>query len=691
MEEKKSSLKTQLLKGRTLVERIPFNIRYTLGLLLVGFLAYGMYLGQVGFYWDEWPFLWFNHAFGQSGVLEYFAHNRPYWGYLYAVTLPILGTSTIAWHIFGLVLRCLSGLCLYWVLHLIWPTRTWAAAAAGIIFILYPSFSQQSISLMYGHFWIVLICCLLSLGFMIKSTRASRKKGGWTVAALVTSAVNLFCMEYFFGLELLRPILLWIVLTETIPSRKIRFGAVCKHYLPYFLLVLVYLYWRIAIFQFPTYQPSLQDPAHPLQSFGSLLVTTMVNIYTTTLQTWVGVVSPALPADFGSRSHLLYWILVVVSFFVVTTLLARIQPAARLRQSQPWTSMLWLSLAALLLAGIPFLITSLKVSLDFPSDRFTLPYMVGGSLLVVGLIMLLPENRIYQSILVGMFACFAVGQQFIHTNQYQHDWNIQKDFFWQLYWRAPALQPGTTILTEDIPQLFESDNSLTAPLNWTYAPDFSGGDLPYLFGFVSVRTETGVLNLEPNQPIHQNYKVVDFYGNTSQSLVLDYTPPGCLHILDPERDQNLPMLPEEIKNALPLSDPSRVIASGDPAVQPLSFLGEEPAHGWCYYFEKAELARASGNWQQVAHLGDQALSLDDYPNDTSERIVFLEGYAHTGEYQKALRQTRQIHQIDPNLDKMLCATWNRIHKSMDLNSDALQAYTEAMQLGGCSLPGETSR
>ena len=56
-----------------------------------------------------------------------------------------------------------------------------------------------------------------------------------------------------------------------------------------------------------------------------------------------------------------------------------------------------------------------------------------------------------------------------------------------------------------------------------------------------------------------------------------------------------------------MSDPNLILVNADPPAQPPYLLGPEPEHDWCYYFEKAELARQQADWQQVAMLGDQAL------------------------------------------------------------------------------------
>jgi hypothetical protein len=643
-------------------------------LILGGILAYGIYVGKLGFYWDEWPFLWFNHAFGASGVLKYFSHNRPFWGYIYAFTLPVLGTNIIYWQIFGLVFRCLSGLSLWWSLSQIWQDRKWEAAASALIFILYPSFTQQSIALMYGHFFVILTSFFLSIGLMVKAIRQPRWCWIFLLAGLITSAINLFCMEYFFGLELLRPLVLFIVLAEFQKLFLHRILETIKHWLPFLLLTILYIYWRIIVFKFPTYQPKVIDAADPITSLFSLFLTELEYIKTVTLDVWIRLFHPPIPPGFGLRSILVYWTLVVISFIVITAFFLVFKPIEENSSRHPWSGFVLLSIPALLLAGIPFLVTLLKVGLDFPADRFSLPFMLGGSLFFVGLVMFVPVKYPIKSIFIALFACLSIGLQFTYSSQFQQDWKIQKDFFWQLFWRAPVIEPKTMILTEYLPHYFESDNSLTAAMNWTYAPDFSSGDLPYLVNFISVRTETGILTLSPNMPVHQNYKVADFNGSTSNSLVLYYKPPGCLRILDPQRDSNFPMLPKLLKEALPLSKPGLIISEGNNKIHPLEFLGNEPEHGWCYFYEKAELARYKGDWEQVALLGDQALASGDYPNEPSERIVFIEGYAHNGLWQKAKELTFQSYKVNPQLSKMLCTSWGMIKQSTPMDQAGIKVF-----------------
>lgn len=643
-------------------------------------MAYVVYLGKLGFYWDEWPFLWFNHAFGQAGIIKYFDHNRPFWGYIYALTMPVLGTNIYAWQIFGLLGRVLSGLLLVWVVRLIWPERKWLATATGLLFILYPGFMQQSIALMYGHFWIVLNCFLISLGCMLTAIRSGRRTWLWLVVGLLTSAVNLFCMEYFFGLELLRPVILLIVLFPLYTDWRRRITRVVKEYLPYFLLTLLYIYWRVAVFRFPTYQPSGLGLSNPLQTVWQLIVNMLAGIWVAVGQAWTVIFHPTPPADFGPRSMVVYAILAVFSIILTVLFFRFIQSEDQKQSLQERLWPIWLSIPALVLAGIPFLVTGLTVKITYPSDRFTLPYMLGASLVLASLIDLISGKKIIRSVILAVFVGFSVGLHFMHANQYQQDWKFQNDFLWQLTWRAPAIEPGTVVITERLPHYFESDNSLTGPLNWTYAPDFTKGEMPFLMAFVSVRTETGVLSYDANQPIHQNYKVVDFYGNTSDSLVVWYNRQGCVRVLAPGRDAKLPGLPEELKYVLPNANLDLVL---DGSSTPPAFLGKEPEHGWCYFFEKVDLAVSRDEWESAADLADQALALDENPNNPAERLVLAEAYAMTGKWQKAKTQTDLALAGSDRLQRMVCSTWNRISANTTGDDQGKEIITAIRQSAGC--------
>jgi hypothetical protein len=91
--------------------------------------------------------------------------------------------------------------------------------------------------------------------------------------------------------------------------------------------------------------------------------------------------------------------------------------------------------------------------------------------------------------------------------------------------------------------------------------------------------------------------------------------------------------------------------------------GPEPSHDWCYYYEKAELARQAKDWQQVSKLGDQVLQGALKPADPVELLPFIEGFAHVGRWDDASQLSLQAYKSSNRLQSLLCSTWSRIEQA----------------------------
>ncbi|HMD79775.1 MAG TPA: hypothetical protein VKE92_00620, partial [Anaerolineales bacterium] len=248
-------------------------------------------------------------------------------------------------------------------------------------------------------------------------------------------------------------------------------------------------------------------------------------------------------------------------------------------------------------------------------------------------------------------------KQFETNVAYVRDWDVHRDLFWQMSWRIPSLERNTAILTNDLPVTFFSDNSLSGPLNWIYG---RAGEMDHILYFASVRINRGLPDLRPGLAIEQNYLARTFYGNTSQMVVINYSPPGCLRVLDPLIDSENRLLIPLLREASMLSN-TTMIHMDNAATMPESLFEPEPLHGWCYYFEKADLARQFGDWEEVVALGDVAFKLNDSPNDPVERFVFIEGYAHVGEWARAVELSKVSYRVSKDfVGPLLCRLWERI-------------------------------
>ncbi len=626
-------------------------------------LAYGTLAARQGFYWDDWPFTWIARNLGAEGFVRYFSTNRPVRAFFYIWLYPVLGYDPLPWQAFSLALRGLSGLSLWALLRRVWPQHARPAAAVVLLFLIYPGFSQQPLAVTYSSFFFVQTLLFVSMALTLAALSAPRRAWLFHLAALALSAANLFTMEYFVGLELLRLAFIFAVLEG--PGRL---RAALRAWWPYAALLGVYLFWRIFIFGFILYKPELvtQAGGAPAQTLLSLPLTVAQDVFTAALGVWL--MSFRLPDvdAFGRASTLAYAILTLGGSALATLYLSRlatgrVQPEPDLGRARA-NGWVWLGLFAMLVSGGVFWVARLVIRPEFPNDRFLLPFALGSAFFIVGLLERFARPAWLRVALIGLLVGFGIGQQFQYGNFYRREWERQQSFFWQMTWRAPELKPGTLLVSYESPFKTYTDNSLTAPFNWIYAPENTSQRMDVMYYYLTVRLDMGRPLLQPGQPIAQDYLAAGFDGSTSNMLVIDFNPPACLRIYDPVADLGIPMMPGELRDAQPLSNLSQVVTDpSTPAVpRPESIFGPEPPHGWCYHYQKADLARQRGDWAEVARLGDIAFALDDRPNEASERVVFIEGYARVGRWDEALALTREARAITPAMQPMLCAAWQRI-------------------------------
>jgi hypothetical protein len=634
--------------------------------------------------------------------------GRPLRSLVEVALTPLLGTNPPAWQLYAVLVRWLASVGLWWALGQVWPEHNRPVFIAALVYAIYPGFSQQSLALTYHYYWLFQGIFFLSLGAMVWAIRSPRNFRLGLALALAGAAAQLFSSEYLAGLELLRPALIWLALAPALPDWKARLRRTILYSAPFLVILGIYLSWRVFFIRFPTYQPTLIHRLldSPLHGLAGLAESVLHAFRVVTLGAWGNTLGIDF-ARFDPGTTAIYALLVVLSTAGLILFLNRLEdkvyPAASgSRARQPVAiQLLGIGLVAFLVAGIPNEVTTLTVGSSFDADRLSLAYILGVGLLLAGLLELLLDPR-QGIVLASVLAGLAVGLQFANVTSFRHESVLQKDFAWQLAWRAPALESGTLLVTDGLPFPYTDDEGLTFLVNWTYAPENLSTHLPLAVDALTVRLGNGIPALEPGQPILQTgYKAVDFAGSTDDMIVFVYRPPSCLRLLDPVYDRDLVQvriaglangrsvdletaaLPPLVAAALPLSDPGRIVPDPGQAAAPPAFLfAPEPAHTWCYFFEKADLARQAGDWDTVAALGDLAFDSQYAPADLSEYMVFIEAYARLGRWTKADDLTRAVSAPAPLLDPALCAAWERAGKGSDKAGDHIAAMLQELRCQG---------
>ena len=643
-------------------------------LLVVTLLAYGLSIWGAGFYWDDQPISWIRYQLGTEATTKYFSDSRPVWALLYQLTGFVLPLKPVYWQLFALFWRWVGAFVFWLMMERLFPRRKGIAFLLTVLVLLYPGFNQQWVSYVYSHFFIVLFFLLISWYLMLR---------GRTIPAMIFSALNLLMLEYFFLLELIRPAIIFMSLRDAPMTDRERFIRTFKAWLPYLGVIIFAVLYRMFVYSHPGFGYSLKDEITkaPVETLLLLAKQVVSSVWIAAVGAWTLAFQFPTPATKGLRTTLLY-VIVVLVVGILVYFFTRTDEGKENGTKRDSLWLIGLGVVMLLLGGVPYWMTNLPISIEFPANRALLSFMFGSCFLLLGLIDLLPARVRYLAAI--LFVALSAGRQFVWSIDYLRDWQSQKDLFWQMTWRAPGIKPGTLILTNE-KLSFNADNSISAPLNWIYSPRITNGQLPYLLFYPTNRLGASLPELKPDIPIHFSYIVADFNGNTSDALAFYYNPPACLRLLDPVLDSDNRFISEEslMREASALSNADRIIAAQE-AVMPAIY-GPEPEYGWCYYFEKADLARQFGDWETVARLSNEAFSLDDYPNNPLERFVFIEGYAHVGKWDRALELSNVSYGVSKDfVGPMLCRLWERIETETTDGVGRSEALSKAGNLFACN-------
>lgn len=235
---KKSALSDILLK----------NWIVPLALFILCVLSYGLLIPWLGYYWDDWFMLGIAHWLEPSGVIEAMSSDRPFFGWLQVLINPLFGEAPLPWHLLALLARWTSAVAVWWMLLGVWPRNKLQVTAVACLFAVYPGFTQQPIARNYGFTFIILSAFLFSLGSMVWSLRKPRWFWLFTGLGLLSCIISLFTIELFVGLELLRPIFIWLILDEKNIEARQRLRRTLVIWFPYLLVLVLFLFWRIILF-----------------------------------------------------------------------------------------------------------------------------------------------------------------------------------------------------------------------------------------------------------------------------------------------------------------------------------------------------------------------------------------------------------------------------------------------------------
>ncbi len=654
---------------------------YVLALVFASAVTYLPFVSQIGYMYDDWYLMYAAKAYGPRAFIDIFSVDRPARALVMIAAYVLFGEIPLYYNIAAYVWRVISAICFLWLLRMLWPHHSFRTFLASLLFLIYPGFLSQINGIDYQSQMLSLALAMFSIAISVRiSTESllSRRFFFLFLLAVISGWVYLALVEYFIGLEYLRLASLLILSFRNPGKWKAQVIDGLKRWLPNAVIPGVFLTWRVFFFTSERTATSipgqlsrlLHSPLSTLFSWGLKTLTESLDVL---LLAW------GLPF---SQLHSILPPLYILVVFLLSALLIlglyRFSLSLNIdleEEKQRYDEMALLGGSTIVAGLLPIIIVNREV--DFVNfSRYALASSTGVSLLVVFWVFSLKRSSlrwltIFVLVLLSLWTHYANAfRAALWTKDIQ-------EFWWQVSWRVPGIKEGTTLVANYSLSKIPEDYVVWGAANLIYYPHpVSSGKLmhPPLYAFIY--TDTGVRNriLAGGTQEYRRKKIV-VYPNANTLLVLSRpSRQSCVHLID---GKNLEFSANEVTGVMviaPYSRLDRVLLEAPEHIPPTAVFGKEPPHDWCFFYEKADLARQRRDWDEVWRLGEQALQNGLAPGDPIEWMPFLQAYAQKGESIRLQEIREKIGDVDPWVMLQICQRLTKMALPPQTSSLVQQLY-----------------
>ncbi len=612
-------------------------------ILLTTVITYGVSIPRLGYYHDDWFVLWSGQARGAQSLMPLFSTDRPFMGVVYSYVYRLLGDTIVNWHLYALLWRLIGALAFFWILRLLWPNQKYLTTLMAVLFIVYPGFlSEPNANTKQNHLY-GFGTALLSIALMLQALKTDRR--GWKIffslLSYLLTANYLFIYEYMIGFEGTRLILLGYVLYQD-GFKDIRSLAreIIKRAWPYWVVTAGFLYWRIFVFEGSRNATDVSGLAGSYFSnfrYMSIrvILETAKDFLDTTIFAWF--VEPYQLLSLAPYSNLVFALfiagLVAALVWLYMFLSKKWWGVADNQVEAPrlMKDLIWMGALIVLCAVGPVILSDRQVELYDPYKSYGLHPIPGVILFVVGLVLML-QPKFRRLILIALIG-ISVSTQILNADYWEQYWKIQREMWWQMTWRAPDIKADTLVMAY-ISGGFnpQQDYEIWGPLNLIYNP--GPAKAPAIQAEV-LNSDTSY-SIWKKDVLNNHVRDIKLHRDFNNLLLLSIPSSiSCMHVIDgqlPVYSANESLLVQKVGA---YSHVDRIVSTGASPVPPSSIFGTEPARDWCYYYQKASLARQNGDWTEIGNLYDQVRKLGLETDDKSEMIPFFEGLVNSGRFEDA--------------------------------------------------------
>ena len=627
-------------------------------LLITSSVAYLPLVGKLGYYYDDWYLMYSAGAYGPGVFWDIFSIDRPLRALVMIPAYLLFGGSPLYYNLSAYFFRVIGALELLWSLDMLWPGKRPVTTLMSLLFLIYPGFLSQPNAIDYQSHIVSFAAALVSVGLTLKAILSENHiaKVLCHVTSILLGWFYLGQIEWYISIEFFRWACIFILSSRqggTLYQKGVR--ALRWGY-PSILIPTIFLAWRLFFFASERGATDVgiqseQIRLYPIQTIYHWGIQVLQDLFDVMLSAW------AIPLS-QLTGYIQRWggILAVITVGLILFVFHKL----KVGDSQDGSSQFDMHREALLLglltaiAGlIPIAMVNREVIFPYFS-RYSWISSVGVTIFVAMALNSVNGQLLRNGIVAGL--CFiSILTHHANAVKSAQETTLTRNFWWQVSWRVPGMEKGTTLIANNAGVALEEDYFVWGPANLIYYPEKQNNETIQPGIYASVLNRDSVIKvLTRERQKYNNRRNIITYPNHRNILILTRpTSNSCVHVIDGSRPEYSPDEKDSIRMVGPYSEIEHVLTDEMPHVPPMVVFGPEPPHGWCYYYEKADLARQRGDWDEVSKLGTQAFNKGFAPEENVEWIPFLQAYAVAGDIDQ-LMEMASVIAVDPYVSLQVC-------------------------------------
>ena len=647
-------------------------------LIFISALAYLPHIRDFGYYRDDWYLMYSANALGGSVFKDIYAIDRPARAVLMSFVYSLFGSNPLYYNLSAYVFRVFGALAFLWTLRMLWPRQRLTALIAATLFLIYPGFLSSPNAIDYQAQQIGLFLAHFSIALSVKAVSGSMRRvhlaGLWLLSILM-AWMYLGFVEYFLGLEVFR---LAAIAVFAGRSDGIKVWQWVKKtlftWLPFSVGPLGFVIWRFFIFSSERKATDLGAQLGVLMG-SPLLVgvgwvsTLLKDIFESIVLSWGVPFSNLWDTPERLREILITGVLAALSVLAVVVML-RLEKdeetVSDVGQDMWRAEAFWLGFVCVVAGFVPVILSNRDA--DFGNLSRYMLASSAGAVIVMGVFFSQFSSQRTRTLLLCLLVGSSILTHYFNGIRWARSSEAMQDFWWQVSWRIPQLEEGTTLVVNYSHSPIEEDYFIWGPANLLYRPQSLDpvNIRPAIWGMVLSQESANSILVKAEPELIERRSIQTFmdYGNV---LVLTQpTSSSCVQVLDGRSPAVSEFEQYDIQSVAGESDQSHILLNEQVPPPSVGIFGPEPEWGWCYYYEKATLAYQLGDWNKVLDLGKEAESLGLSAGDPVEWMPFIQAAAHLFDRKTVFKLAPKVKN-NPFLAVQACETLKNLP---DLSDEA---------------------